>query len=89
MFKNSKSVEMDIVKASVYQEDCFCSRWAGCYCGSLLTLYVQSLTGLMTYFSEPTSMTQELLDLLCKCKNKVETRIKICLNSKSLVGSLQ
>ncbi|KAG6421487.1 hypothetical protein SASPL_118040 [Salvia splendens] len=41
-----------------------------------------ALIGLMTYFREATVHTQELLDLLVKCENKVQTRIKIGLNSK-------
>jgi pre-mRNA-processing factor 8 len=41
-----------------------------------------SLIGLMTYFREATIHTQELLDLLVKCENKIQTRIKIGLNSK-------
>ncbi|KAF9623950.1 hypothetical protein IFM89_006677 [Coptis chinensis] len=41
-----------------------------------------ALIGLMTYFREATLHTQELLDLLVKCENKVQTRIKIGLNSK-------
>lgn len=36
----------------------------------------------MTYFREATVHTQELLDLLVKCENKIQTRIKIGLNSK-------
>lgn len=40
------------------------------------------LIGLMTYFREATVHTQELLDLLVKCENKIQTRIKIGLNSK-------
>ncbi|CAD7696789.1 unnamed protein product [Ostreobium quekettii] len=40
------------------------------------------LIGLMTYFREATIHTQELLDLLVKCENKIQTRIKIGLNSK-------
>ncbi|CAF0798840.1 unnamed protein product [Adineta ricciae] len=41
-----------------------------------------SLIGLMTYFREAVVNTQELLDLLVKCENKIQTRIKIGLNSK-------
>ncbi|CAN6700837.1 unnamed protein product [Malus baccata var. baccata] len=41
-----------------------------------------ALIGLMTYFREATVHTQELLDLLVKCENKIQTRIKIGLNSK-------
>jgi pre-mRNA-processing factor 8 len=41
-----------------------------------------ALIGLMTYFREAAIHTQELLDLLVKCENKVQTRIKIGLNSK-------
>ncbi|KAM0039883.1 putative pre-mRNA-processing-splicing factor 8, U5-snRNA-binding protein [Helianthus debilis subsp. tardiflorus] len=36
----------------------------------------------MTYFREATMHTQELLDHLVKCENKIQTRIKIVLNSK-------
>jgi pre-mRNA-processing factor 8 len=36
----------------------------------------------MTYFREAVIHTQELLDLLVKCENKIQTRIKIGLNSK-------
>jgi pre-mRNA-processing factor 8 len=36
----------------------------------------------MTYFREAVVNTQELLDLLVKCENKIQTRIKIGLNSK-------
>lgn len=38
--------------------------------------------GLMTYFREAVINTPELLDLLVKCENKIQTRIKIGLNSK-------
>jgi len=41
-----------------------------------------ALTGLMTYYREAVLHTQELLDLLVKCENKIQTRIKIGLNSK-------
>ncbi|CXI49021.1 pre-mRNA-processing-splicing factor 8, putative [Plasmodium berghei] len=41
-----------------------------------------SLIGLMTYFREAVLDTEELLDLLVKCENKIQTRIKIGLNSK-------
>jgi len=41
-----------------------------------------AVIGLMTYFREAVIHTQELLDLLVKCENKVQTRIKIGLNSK-------
>jgi len=37
---------------------------------------------LMTYYREAVIHTQELLDLLVKCENKIQTRIKIGLNSK-------
>ena len=36
----------------------------------------------MTYYREAVVHTQELLDLLVKCENKLQTRIKIGLNSK-------
>jgi pre-mRNA-processing factor 8 len=41
-----------------------------------------ALIGLMTYYRESVVHTQELLDLLVKCENKIQTRIKIGLNSK-------
>ncbi|CAM9375519.1 unnamed protein product, partial [Ectocarpus sp. 8 AP-2014] len=41
-----------------------------------------ALIGLMTYFREAVISTQEMLDLLVKCENKIQTRIKIGLNSK-------
>ena len=34
---------------------------------------MQALIGLMTYFREATVHTQELLDLLVKCENKIQT----------------
>lgn len=40
------------------------------------------LIGLMTYFREAVIHTEELLDLLVKNENKIQTRIKIGLNSK-------
>lgn len=48
----------------------------------LLNGFGSLLIGLMTYFREATVHTQELLDLLVKCENKIQTRIKIGLNSK-------
>lgn|SRR6202035_382689 len=36
----------------------------------------------MTYFREAVVHTRELLDLLVKSENKIQTRIKIGLNSK-------
>ena len=41
-----------------------------------------ALVGLMTYFREAVVNTQEILDLLVKSENKIQTRIKIGLNSK-------
>jgi len=41
-----------------------------------------ALIGLMTYYRESVVHTRELLDLLVKCENKIQTRIKIGLNSK-------
>jgi len=41
-----------------------------------------ALIGLMTYFREAVVHTSELLDLLVKCENRIQTRIKIGLNSK-------
>ena len=40
------------------------------------------IIGLMTYYREAVIHTQELLDLVVKCENKIQTRIKIGLNSK-------
>lgn len=41
-----------------------------------------TLLGLMTYFREAVINTEKLLDLLVRCENKIQTRIKIGLNSK-------
>jgi len=41
-----------------------------------------ALISLMTYYREATVHTAELLDLLVKCENKIQTRVKIGLNSK-------
>lgn len=41
-----------------------------------------AVIGLMTYFREAVIGTREVLDLLVKCENKIQTRIKIGLNSK-------
>ena len=41
-----------------------------------------ALIGLMTYYREAVINTQEMLDLLVKCENKIQTRVKIGLNSK-------
>ncbi|KAL1220606.1 Pre-mRNA-processing-splicing factor 8A [Cardamine amara subsp. amara] len=41
-----------------------------------------TLIGLMTYFREATLHTPELIDLLVKSESKIQTRIKIGLNSK-------
>ncbi|RCI05302.1 Pre-mRNA-processing-splicing factor 8 [Rhizopus stolonifer] len=41
-----------------------------------------ALIGLMTYYREAVVHTRELLDLLVKCENKIQTRVKIGLNSK-------
>ena len=40
---------------------------------SVTRCVVQALIGLMTYFREATVHTQELLDLLVKCENKIQT----------------
>lgn len=42
----------------------------------------QVLVGLMTYYREAVVNTQELLDALVKAENRIQTRIKIGLNSK-------
>ena len=44
--------------------------------------YVLCVIGVMTHFIEATVHIQVLLDLLVKCENKIQTRIKIGLNSK-------
>ncbi|RKO89037.1 PRP8 domain IV core-domain-containing protein [Blyttiomyces helicus] len=41
-----------------------------------------AIVGLMTYYREAVVHTRELLDLLVKAENKIQTRIKIGLNSK-------
>jgi len=41
-----------------------------------------ALIGLMTYYREAVVHTQELLDLLVKAETKIQTRVKIGLNSK-------
>ena len=41
-----------------------------------------ALIGLMTYYREAVIGTEPLLDLLVKCESKVQTRIKLGLNSK-------
>ncbi len=41
-----------------------------------------ALIGLVTYYREAIINTQELLDIIVKCENKIQTRIKIGLNSK-------
>ncbi|PWN47328.1 PRP8 pre-mRNA processing factor 8-like protein [Violaceomyces palustris] len=41
-----------------------------------------TLIALMTYYREAVVHTNELLDVLVKCENKVQTRVKIGLNSK-------
>ena len=51
-------------------------------CYHLLKHFNIDIAGLMTYFREATVHTQELLDLLVKCENKIQTRIKNGLNSK-------
>ena len=41
-----------------------------------------TVIGLMTYFREASIHTEQLLDLLVKSENKIQTRIKMGLNSK-------
>jgi pre-mRNA-processing factor 8 len=41
-----------------------------------------AVIALITYYREAVVQTPELLDLLVKCENKIQTRIKIGLNSK-------
>ena len=41
-----------------------------------------AVIGLMTYFREAVVHTEEILDLLVKCENKIQTRIKMQLNSR-------
>ena len=43
-----------------------------------------ALIGLMTYYREAVIHTNELLDSLVKAENKIQTRVKIGLNSKML-----
>ena len=52
------------------------------FCLQIVNKWNTALIGLMTYFREAVVNTQELLDLLVKCENKIQTRIKIGLNSK-------
>ena len=40
------------------------------------------MIGLMTYYREAVIHTNELLDSLVKAENKIQTRVKIGLNSK-------
>lgn len=47
-----------------------------------MLLFPQAIIGLMTYYREAVIHTNELLDLLVKAENKVQTRVKIGLNSK-------
>ena len=48
----------------------------------IINKFNTALISLMTYYREAVVHTQELLDLLVKCENKLQTRIKIGLNSK-------
>ena len=41
-----------------------------------------ALISMMTYFREAVINTEEMLDCLVKCENKIQTRIKVGLNSK-------
>eukprot|EP00762_Andalucia_godoyi_P001187 ANDGO_02083.mRNA.1 Pre-mRNA-processing-splicing factor 8A len=41
-----------------------------------------ALIGLLTYFRESVANTPELLELLVKCENRIQNRIKMGLNSK-------
>jgi pre-mRNA-processing factor 8 len=41
-----------------------------------------TLIGLMTYYREAIINKEKMLDLIVKCENKIQTRIKIGLNSK-------
>lgn len=41
-----------------------------------------ALIGMMTYFREAIIHTREMLDLMVKCESKIQTRVKIGLNSK-------
>ena len=41
-----------------------------------------ALIGMMTYYREAVVHTRELLDLLVKCENRIQTRVKMGLNSK-------
>lgn len=41
-----------------------------------------AVIGLMTYYREAVIHTEEMLDMLVKAENKIQTRVKIGLNSK-------
>ncbi|KAF9543687.1 Pre-mRNA-processing-splicing factor 8 [Mortierella hygrophila] len=48
----------------------------------IINKWNSTLIALMTYYREAVVHTRELLDLLVKCENKIQTRVKIGLNSK-------
>ena len=44
------------------------------------------MIGLITYFREAVIHTRELLDVLVRCENRIQTRIKMGLNYKMPSG---
>ncbi|OCF43147.1 pre-mRNA-processing-splicing factor 8 [Kwoniella heveanensis CBS 569] len=50
--------------------------------GKVVNKWNTALIGLMTYYREAVIHTNELLDSLVKAENKVQTRVKVGLNSK-------
>jgi len=60
----------------------FSALFSSSFSPQIVNKWNTALIGLMTYFREAVVNTQELLDLLVKCENKIQTRIKIGLNSK-------
>lgn len=74
---NIMSVSHEI--ANTWRFVCPVELW---YVWQIVNKWNTALIGLMTYFREAVVNTQELLDLLVKCENKIQTRIKIGLNSK-------
>ena len=57
-----------------------CRVWSSC---AQQVPPLQALIGLMTYYREATVHTQELLDLLVKCENKIQT-VRLLCHSRQL-----
>lgn len=64
----SYSVVQGLVRSLVVLGGLSCSG-----CADRVAPSSQALIGLMTYYREATVHTQELLDLLVKCENKIQT----------------